>query len=66
MSVFSKSKPAQAAQSEPPSANAEPAAPSQEQLRRSGRASLIATSPQGILGSPTTGRKQLLSSVGSS
>ncbi len=43
-----------------PSVKAEPAGTSaEERLARTGRASLIATSSQGILGNATTGRKQL-------
>lgn len=45
-----------------PQVNAEPAAGrSAEDLRRTGRASLISTSSQGVLGNPKTGRRSLLS-----
>lgn len=42
----------------PPKVTTEPDT-KDERLARTGRASLIATTPQGVLGNATTGRKQL-------
>lgn len=59
--LFSSPKMKEAVQPSRPNVSAEPSAPDAEKLRRVGRAALIATSAQGVLGNPTTGRKQLLS-----
>lgn len=46
----------------PPQVAPTPDKPTTESLRRAGRASLlISTSPQGVLGAATTGRRKLLS-----
>jgi hypothetical protein len=55
--VFSSKKANPITPTEPPKVVAEPT--KDERLARTGRASLIATSSQGILGNAQTGRKQL-------
>jgi len=42
-----------------PKVNKEPKATDQDRLRRAGRASLISTTQQGILGTAPTNRRQL-------
>lgn len=58
--LFSSPEGRKVIESAPPKVSAEPAG-NADALKRVGRAALIATSAQGVLGNPTTGRKQLLS-----
>lgn len=59
--LFSGPKKADPVKASTPSVNTEPAGSDPEKMRQIGRASLIATTPQGVLGNAQTGRKKLLS-----
>ncbi len=61
--LFSSPKAKEVMASPSPKVNAEPAPVNTDSLKRVGRASLIATSAQGVLGNAKTGRKQLLSDI---